>query len=318
MEQKFVMIATWAMAFESLVVEYKKQTQGSKAINDALIDAVSEIEDYPYYRSVGYGSLPNCNGRVSLEAAFMDGDSLKIGAVAAIENYANPIKIAYKLKDNQFNSFLVGSGAEEYALANKFERKNMVTSRSLQLYEKRLKEIANTRLKPYSGHDTVCMLGMDKKGKISVATSTSGLFMKKEGRIGDAPLSGSGFYANSSYGACAATGLGEDIMKTCISYHTVQLLKEGYDAQSAANVALESATYELKTRYGRHGDISIICCDKDGNYGSATTLDEFSFVVFNNELQPSVMLVTNEGEHYPASIDWIENYFASIHTQTTF
>ncbi|EPZ54817.1 asparaginase family protein [[Clostridium] sordellii ATCC 9714] len=38
------------------------------------------------------------------------------------------------------------------------------------------------------------MVTLDKNGKMCAATSTSGLFMKKSGRVGDSPLSGSGFY----------------------------------------------------------------------------------------------------------------------------
>ena len=37
--------------------------------------------------------------------------------------------------------------------------------------------------------------------------------MKKQGRVGDSPLSGSGFYVDSTIGGAAATGLGEDLMK---------------------------------------------------------------------------------------------------------
>jgi isoaspartyl peptidase/L-asparaginase-like protein (Ntn-hydrolase superfamily) len=44
----------------------------------------------------------------------------------------------------------------------------------------------------------------------------SGLFMKKAGRVGDSPLSGSGFYVDSEIGGAAATGLGEDLMKGCL------------------------------------------------------------------------------------------------------
>ena len=55
---------------------------------------------------------------------------------------------------------------------------------------------------------TVCVLGKVKK-HLGVGVSTSGLFMKQEGRVGDSPIIGSGFYADSLIGCAAATGLGE-------------------------------------------------------------------------------------------------------------
>ena len=56
-------------------------------------------------------------------------------------------------------------------------------------------------LKAYDGHDTVGAITLDGNGKMVAATSTSGLFMKIPGRVGDSPLSGSGFYADSKVGA---------------------------------------------------------------------------------------------------------------------
>lgn len=307
-QNKFVMIATWSMAYDSLVEQYEHLSNHGK-INSAIVDAIKVIEDYPFYKSVGYGGLPNRYGRLQLDASFMEGDTLKVGAVAAMEGFANPIEIAYKLKDLEYNSFLAGAGAEQYALVNNFQQKNMVTPYALELYNQRKTEIEQQNLVPYSGHDTVCILGMDKHGSISVGTSTSGLFMKELGRVGDSPISGSGFYANSDFGACAATGLGEDIMKTCISYEVVRLIEEGLTAQKAADAAIAKAQNSLLTKYQKCGDISIVCCDKAGNYGAATTIEQFSYVAFDQNQVPTIYLVSKTGEHRPASSKWIESYF---------
>ena len=45
----------------------------------------------------------------------MDGESLSIGAVCAIEDFANPVSIARKLSTYPVNNFLVGQGAEKFA-----------------------------------------------------------------------------------------------------------------------------------------------------------------------------------------------------------
>lgn len=311
MSNKCVMIATWEMAFNGLQNQYEDLCNGSKSIDECILDAVNDVENNPGFRSVGYGGLPNIDCKVQLDASYMQGDTLKVGALASLEGFANPVNIAYQLKDEQFNSFLVGTGANIYATKHGFEQKDMLTEESIKDYEERKRLVEEEDLSPYSGHDTVCILGKSNEGSISVGTSTSGLFMKENGRVGDSPLSGSGFYANSEYGACAATGLGEDIMKTCVSYEAVRLIEDGNTAQQAADLAIAKAQSSLLRRYGKCGDISIVTCDKDGNFGSATTTEEFSYVAFNQDTKPTIFLVTNKGEHSAASKEWIDNYFSA-------
>ena len=132
----WAMIATWRMAIEGLTKACNELEKGMDA-GDAVELAVREVEDYPFYKSVGYGGLPNENCEVELDAAYMDGDTLSIGAVAGIKDFANPVSIARKLSDDKVNNFLVGLGAEEYAHKNGFERKNMLTERAKLHYKKR-------------------------------------------------------------------------------------------------------------------------------------------------------------------------------------
>ena len=106
-----------------------------------------------------------------------------------------------------------------------FADKTMLTDRAMQHYA--LRETLDKGLSPYDGHDTVGIIGLDKQGSMSVATSTSGLFMKKRGRLGDSPIIGSGFYCDSETGAATATGVGEDLMKGCTSYEIVRRMAQG-------------------------------------------------------------------------------------------
>ena len=103
----WAMIATWRMAIEGLTKACNELEKGMDA-GDAVELAVREVEDYPFYKSVGYGGLPNENCEVELDAAYMDGDTLSIGAVAGIKDFANPVSIARKLSDDKVNNFLVG------------------------------------------------------------------------------------------------------------------------------------------------------------------------------------------------------------------
>lgn len=304
------MIATWRMAVEGI-------TKGSEMLKnhgnagDAIETAIREVEDFPYYKSVGYGGLPNEEMEVELDAAFMDGDTLDIGAVVAIRDFANPVSIARRLSHEKVNSLLVAEGAEKFAHKEGFERKNMLTDRAKAHYRKRVKEMTQT-LKPYSGHDTVGMVCLDEQGKMTAATSTSGLFMKKKGRVGDSPIAGSGFYADSKIGGASATGLGEDLMKGCISYEIVRLMGEGLHPQEACEQAVNRLDRELRERRGEAGDLSLIAMNNQGQWGVATNIEGFSFAVATENQEPTVYLVNRQPDGHctfeVASQEWMDNY----------
>ena len=317
---KYAMIATWRMAVEGITSSKEILEKGGTA-GDAIENAIKMVEDYPFYKSVGDGGLPNEDCEVELDAAYMDGDTLDIGAVAGIKDYKNPISIARKLSKERFNCFLVGAGAEAYAHKEGFERVNMLTDRAKMHYQKRRKETIEKGLSPYDGHDTVGMIALDSEKKMVAGTSTSGLFMKKRGRVGDSPLSGSGFYVDSEVGGASATGLGEDLMKGCISYEIVRLMKEGYHPQEAADKAVEDLNAELKKRRGKAGDLSVVCLNNKGEFGVATNIDGFSFSVMTDDMEPTVYVCKNvngKTTYEVASEEWLDAYLKRIKSPITF
>ncbi|OTP20511.1 N4-(beta-N-acetylglucosaminyl)-L-asparaginase [Enterococcus gallinarum] len=308
------MIATWRMAHDG-VLAAKELLEGQASCKDAVETAIKAVEDYPFYKSVGYGGLPNERGIVEMDAAFMDGETFKIGAVAGITDVANPISVARQLSDEKFNSFRVGQGATEYAMLAGFERKNMLTDRAKKIWEKRLAEIAASNLDPYDGHDTVGVVALDTQQQMAVGTSSSGLFMKKQGRVGDSPLSGSGFYVDSTIGGTAATGLGEDLMKGCLSYEIVRLMGEGLSPQAACDRAVYGFEERLRKRYGKAGAFSLIALDKNGAWGVATNV-EFTFSVATAD-QEAAIYMANPGPDQttvitPITQEWLDAYEARI------
>ncbi|GAB2023382.1 N(4)-(beta-N-acetylglucosaminyl)-L-asparaginase [Pseudolactococcus yaeyamensis] len=311
-------IATWAMALEG-VSDAAKNLANQGKIAENIEAAIRNIEDFPFYKSVGYGGLPNEEMIVELDAGFMNGDNLDIGAVAGIQDFANPVSIARALSTETLNNVLVAEGAAKYAQKMGFERKNMLTDRATIHYKNRLKENSQatvSEIVPYRGHDTVGVVGVDMTGSVVSATSTSGLFMKRAGRVGDSPIAGGGFYADSEVGAASATGLGEDLMKGCISYEIVRLMREGLSPQAACEQAVNRLEAQLIKRKGTAGDLSVVAIDKNGNYGCATNIDNFSFVVATNKIAPTVFIanrVAGQTVHEKASVAWLENY---IQTRT--
>ena len=308
------MIATWRMALEGITHASTLLAKGEKSAK-AVVNAVADVEDFPFYKSVGYGGLPSENGEVELDAAFMDGDTLAFGAVGNLVDIANPIRVAHALSRERFNSLLVGVGAREWALSQGFAEKTMLTERAIQHYRKRCRETIDQGLSPYDGHDTVGMIGLDTHGSMSVATSTSGLFMKRRGRLGDSPIIGSGFYCDSQIGAATATGVGEDLMKGCTSYEIVRRMEGGMTPQDAADSVIFELEDKLMARFGRVGDLSVVCMNKLGEFGVSTNIKTFSFVVTTRDLPPTVYLAERQSDrtHYvPADDAWMSDYAARI------
>ena len=60
---KYAMIATWVMARYAIEEGNELLLKNGDAA-DAIETAIKMVEDYPYYKSVGYGGLPNERGEV--------------------------------------------------------------------------------------------------------------------------------------------------------------------------------------------------------------------------------------------------------------
>ncbi|WP_352404589.1 N(4)-(beta-N-acetylglucosaminyl)-L-asparaginase [Sporanaerobacter acetigenes] len=303
-------IATWAMAYDGVLKGSKLLIDKHSAV-DAIEETIKSVEDEPNFRSVGYGGLPNEKGIVELDSGFMDGDKLSVGAVGGITGFKNPISIAIKLSEESYNNFLVGSGAEEYARLNGFEVKNMSTERSLEIWREKKKRFSEENIRAYDGHDTVGVITLDTYGKMCAGTSTSGLFMKRKGRVGDSPLCGGGFYVDSEVGGAAATGVGEDIMKGCLSYEVVRLMSEGLNPQEAAERAVAEFSEKLKRKANLSRDISVVCMNNKGEWGIGTNIDELSFVIAKEGMNPKVYIAKQQKgriEFVEATNEWIDEY----------
>lgn len=265
-------ISTWKMSLAG-TVEAGKLLENGAAAGDAVTLAVRKVEDDPSVTSVGYGGLPDMNGQVTLDAAYMDGDTLRMGGVIGTGRIGNPILAARALCGRDKNCLLFGDGAEAFAKERGLEMKDMRTDAALTRYRAEL-----DRKNAPHGHDTVCVIALDRGGSMAVGTSTSGLFMKAPGRVGDTPLIGSGFYCDTRFGGAAATGLGEEIMRGCLSYEIVSLMRRGAAPADACLEALDSFMAGRRAS-GEEDDksISVIAMAPDGRFGAASTLPLFPF-----------------------------------------
>lgn len=223
--------------------------QGGSSI-DAVEAAVVVLENNPLFNA-GTGSTLNSLGKVEMDAAIMESDALRAGAVAAVSGIKNPIKLARRVMEDGRHVMLAGEGALLFARQIGFPE--LAPEALIGEREKRRWE---------SKHGTVGCVAFDANGKLAVATSTGGIFNKLPGRVGDSPLLGCGTYANQ-YGAVSCTGHGEAIMRILMARDAVQLLQDGIEPGDAARMAIEN----LAELTGSTGGLILI--DRRGKIGHA-------------------------------------------------
>ena len=225
-------------------------TAGAPAL-DAVEAAVRVLEDDPVF-DAGRGSYFNRAGVVQMDAIIMDGRTLNLGAIAAVERILHPITLARHVMEHLEHNFIVGRGAIDFAL-----------DMGMTLCDP--EDLMGTYAPedPKKTSDTVGAVALDLEGNVAVATSTGGTSGKWPGRVGDSPLVGSGGYADNLCGAASATGEGEKLMRLVISKLACDQLGAGKPAQDVADAVI-CALYE---RTGGHG--GVILLDHSGNIGLA-------------------------------------------------
>jgi len=275
----FAIISTWKMSYAGLIAGYES-LKGGANVKEAIRAAIHVVEDDESVDSVGYGALPNQDGVMEFDASYMDSETGRFGSVMALRGYAHPIDVAMGLSDRRLNCQLVGQGAAKFAQENGFATKEMLTDAARKRYlEEKGKKDGEEGILTLTdeGHDTVGVCAV-RDGHIGVGVSTSGLFMKEEGRVGDSPIIGSGFYCEKGIGAAAATGVGEDILRGVLCYETIRLMGEGQSPVDACRGALSRFFTKMKEYGDEPRSIALIAISKDGQCGAATNADEFAFV----------------------------------------
>lgn len=282
------MIATWPFSLQCVNHGADILRAGGRAM-DAAEAGVRLVETDPEVDSVGRGGFLNLDGELALDAAIMDGDTLKMGVVACVRGFEHPVSVARAVMEHTKHSILVGPAAEAFARAMGFEEPGeayMITEAARRKYEEERPLVG----KP-SGHDTIGCVALDQAGSMCVATSTSGANLRLPGRVGDTPIIGSGFYVQSGVGGAAATGLGEDIMRTCCSFRAVDLMRGGMSAQEAVDTVVRTA-HETLIRCGLKPDnIALVCMDADGNFAGAANHDGFAYACVREGLPPQIVRV---------------------------
>ena len=268
-----LILSTWEHGLPANDVAWKVLQNGGSAMDAAEAGAKVPEAD-PTSTSVGFGGLPDEQGNVTLDACVMDSDG-NAGSVAFLQNIKHPVSVARKVMEETKHVMLVGEGARQFAVSHGFEEIDLLTDESKMAWEKWKKK--RREMTPHETHDTISVLVQDKNGDLAGTCTTSGWAYKMHGRVGDSPIIGAGLFVDNEIGCAAATGLGEEVIKTTGSFLVVELMRQGYNPTAACEEALNRV---IKKHNGNLDfQIAYIAIRKDGNIGSACIKDGFEYAL---------------------------------------
>ena len=270
---------------------------------DAVIAAVTAVEDDPRDNSVGYGGLPNEEGEVELDASVMHGPTRRAGAVASVRRIKNVARLAKTVMEKTNHVMLVGPGATRFAVAQGFEEMNLLTPESRLAWlawkasnsfnwrpgidspewKEHLAALLDTpekqALRPwienvvaYPPTGTIPCMAVNEKGDISATTTTAGLAWKIPGRVGDSAIIGAGCCVDNEVGAAGSTGKGEENIKVSGGHTIIEMMRKGMSPTDACLEVLRriARNYNNDKKKLRKFHIFFYALNKDGVHGGAS------------------------------------------------
>jgi N4-(beta-N-acetylglucosaminyl)-L-asparaginase len=298
-------ISTWKHGIAANEKAIEILNAGGNSL-DAVEQGVKVSEDNPEVLSVGYGGLPDNEGRVTLDAAIMDWKA-RIGAVVFLEHIKNPISVARMILENTEHIILAGDGAYKYALLNGFRSESLLTEKSIGRYKEwkasnsgksqeyhtedfelrplTLKEKKKLGINDDGNHDTIGMVAIDKDGHISASCTTSGTAWKLHGRVGDSPIVGAGLYVDGEVGGAVSTGRGEECIRACGSFLTVEMMRLGKSPQEACMIAAKRVIkLNLLSHKNRDSNyqVGFAAINTKGDWGAYSVREGFEYALYKD------------------------------------
>jgi len=258
-----------ALAGMRLAVETGREIlrRGGGAL-DAVCATVVVLEDNPVFNA-GTGAVLNFDGICELDAAVMESDGRRVGAVAALKRVRNPVLVARKVMEETDHVMLAGDGALRFARAMGFGDHDPVTAARRADWQDKRARLAEQappqslrmqrflRTHPEYAGGTVGAAAVDARGVLAAATSTGGVTLKLAGRVGDSPIAGAGNYA-CPHLAASATGTGEFVVRTLAARSLAERVERGETLEAA----MDAVVAELGGEFD--ADVGLIAVDRHG------------------------------------------------------
>jgi N4-(beta-N-acetylglucosaminyl)-L-asparaginase len=287
-----VMVSTWDFGAAANAAGIAARVNGGSALD--MVEAGGRVAEADESNSsVGYGGLPDRDGRVTLDACVMTwaGD---IGAVCALEDVVHAVSVARQVMERTPHTMLVGEGARTFALEQGFEATNLLTPRAEAAWRDWLKT-ANYAPRPNSenadwqsqgwampggpgNHDTIGLLAIGADQRMAGACTTSGMAFKMRGRVGDSPIIGAGLYVDDAVGGATATGVGEDVVRVAGAHSVVEAMRHGLDPTAACRSVIERLASLRGTKVAG-SQVALLALDKQGRAGAFALQPGFTFAV---------------------------------------
>lgn len=232
---------------------------------DAVEAAIRLMEENPLFNA-GRGAVVTADGRIELDAAIMDGATLRAGAVAGVHVVRSPIGLARAVMERSPHVMMIGEGAETFAREQGLpivEEEWFWTPQRRQQWERMrdAQAAATPEDEAERKFGTVGAVALDRHGNLAAGTSTGGMMMKRWGRVGDVPVIGAGTYADNRSCAVSATGHGEFFIRNTVARSICALVEYG-----GLPLAAAADSVVMRQLVAQEGDGGVIAMDRQGNW----------------------------------------------------
>src|SRR5437016_5271892 len=314
---RIVTLAQLACLADALSRGYTVLRRGGHAL-DAVETTTRFLESSGHFNA-GTGAHLQLDGIRRMDAALMEGRTLKAGAVAGIEAVRHPISAARLVMEKTAHVLLIGPHATRFARHFKLDRqaghhrrsaqasarrnalREAVTAtgpqrRMLHLYKAIFSPLSHGPLHseeqraPRRGQgegETVGAVALDRRGTLAAGTSTGGIAYMLPGRVGDSPLIGCGIYADNEAGAVSMTGLGESIIRIAVAKEITDRMALGASPTTATRLVLEKLDRRIRKVEG-FGAAGALVLAPDGHFAIRHTTPRMCAGYWTGAGQPVV------------------------------